>query len=116
MSGHDRPVDHQRYVPMGGDLRQAPGGKSPSFLVAALKDSMSGNLDRIQIIKGWLETAVVYSIGGVSLFWLFERVSAFSTGSAPPFVIAAADHSENILNKPCRKGVTATDAGLLIDR
>jgi hypothetical protein len=41
-------------VPMGGDLRRAPGGKSPTFLVAAMKDPMSGNLDRIQIVKGWI--------------------------------------------------------------
>ena len=40
---------------MGGDLRQAPAGKAPTFLVAALKDPMSGNLDRIQIVKGWLD-------------------------------------------------------------
>ena len=39
---------------MGGDLTKAPKGKSPCFLVAALKDSMSGYLDRIQIIKGWV--------------------------------------------------------------
>jgi hypothetical protein len=38
---------------MGGDLRKGPNGKSPSFLVAALKDPYSGNLDRIQIVKGW---------------------------------------------------------------
>ncbi len=48
-------VGYAKGVPMGGDLRKAPGGKSPSFLVAALKDSYSGNLDRIQIIKGWLD-------------------------------------------------------------
>jgi hypothetical protein len=42
-------------VPMGGDLTAAPNGKVPSFLVAALKDPLSGNLDRIQIIKGWLD-------------------------------------------------------------
>ena len=42
-------------VPMGGDLTKAPAGKSPSFLVAALKDPLSGNLDRIQIIKGWMD-------------------------------------------------------------
>ena len=42
-------------VPMGGDLRAAPAGKSPSFLVAALKDPISGNLDRIQIVKGWVD-------------------------------------------------------------
>ena len=39
---------------MGGDLTKAPKGKSPTFLVAALKDAISGNLDRIQIIKGWV--------------------------------------------------------------
>ncbi len=48
-------VGYTRGVPMGGDLRSAPAGKSPSFLVAALKDSYSGNLDRIQIVKGWLD-------------------------------------------------------------
>ncbi|MHC4451987.1 MAG: DUF3604 domain-containing protein [Planctomycetota bacterium] len=46
---------YAKGVPMGGDLRKAPAnGKAPTFLVAALKDSMSGNLDRIQIVKGWV--------------------------------------------------------------
>ena len=40
---------------MGGDLSKTPNGKSPTFLVASLKDPYSGNLDRIQIIKGWLD-------------------------------------------------------------
>ena len=40
---------------MGGDLPPASGGKAPTFLVGALKDPLSGNLDRIQIIKGWLD-------------------------------------------------------------
>ena len=46
---------YDKGVPMGGDLTKAPDGKSPSFLVAALKDPLSGNLDRIQIIKGWMD-------------------------------------------------------------
>jgi len=46
---------YAKGVPMGGDLRSAPSGKSPTFLVAALKDPYSGNLDRVQIIKGWLD-------------------------------------------------------------
>jgi hypothetical protein len=51
-----QPADagYAKGVPMGGELHTAPKGKSPTFLVAALKDSLSGNLDRIQIIKGWL--------------------------------------------------------------
>ena len=40
---------------MGGDLTNAPSGKSPSFLVAARKDPYSGNLDRIQVVKGWVD-------------------------------------------------------------
>ena len=53
-------IGYSKGVPMGGDLSKAPRGQdenamSPSFLVGALKDPMSGNLDRIQIIKGWLD-------------------------------------------------------------
>ncbi len=42
-------------VPMGGDLRNAPSGKAPVFMVRALRDPDGANLDRIQIIKGWLD-------------------------------------------------------------
>jgi len=43
-------------VPMGGDLPRMPdGAKAPSFAVWALKDPESGNLDRIQIVKGWYD-------------------------------------------------------------
>ena len=46
---------YAKGVPMGGDLSKAPAGKAPTFLVAALKDPLSGNLDRIQIVKGWID-------------------------------------------------------------
>ena len=45
---------YAKGVPMGGDLPKAPAARAPSFLVAAMKDPLSGNLDRIQIIKGWM--------------------------------------------------------------
>ena len=48
-------IGYNKGVPMGGDLYSAPAGKVPTFLVAALKDAWSGNLDRIQIIKGWMD-------------------------------------------------------------
>jgi hypothetical protein len=46
---------YSKGVPMGGDLRAAPAGKAPTFLVAALRDPIGANLDRIQIIKGWMD-------------------------------------------------------------
>jgi hypothetical protein len=48
-------VGYHKGVPMGGDLKDAPAGKSPTFLVAALKDPIGANLDRLQVIKGWLD-------------------------------------------------------------
>lgn len=47
-------IGYSKGVPMGGELRAAPQGKAPSFLVAALKDPIGANLDRYQIVKGWL--------------------------------------------------------------
>ena len=42
-------------VPMGGDLTNAPDGKAPSFMIRALRDADNANLDRVQIIKGWVD-------------------------------------------------------------
>jgi hypothetical protein len=50
-------VGYRKGVPMGGDLRNPPADRSPSFLVAAVRDPIGANLDRIQIIKGWLDAA-----------------------------------------------------------
>ena len=50
-------IGYSKGVSMGGDLSPAPAGDSPSFLVAAMKDPYSGNLDRVQIVKGWLDAA-----------------------------------------------------------
>ena len=41
-------------VPMGGDLTDAPAGAAPTFMIRALRDPDNANLDRIQIVKGWL--------------------------------------------------------------
>ena len=46
---------YQKGVPMGGDLKPGSGKSAPSFMVYALRDPIGGNLDRIQVIKGWLD-------------------------------------------------------------
>jgi len=46
---------YARGVPMGGDLANAPQGKAPRFMVRALRDPDGANLDRIQMVKGWLD-------------------------------------------------------------
>jgi len=49
-------IGYDKGVPMGGDLADRPdGSKAPVFMVGAMKDAWSGNLDRIQIIKGWVD-------------------------------------------------------------
>jgi hypothetical protein len=50
-------VGYAKGVPMGGDLARAPAGKAPTFLVAALKDPVGANLDRIQIVKAWVDAS-----------------------------------------------------------
>jgi hypothetical protein len=46
---------YKRGVPMGGDLSDAPAGKAPTFMVRSLRDVDGANLDRVQIIKGWID-------------------------------------------------------------
>jgi hypothetical protein len=46
---------YRKGVPMGGDLKGAPGTQAPTFLVRALKDPKGANLDRVQVVKGWVD-------------------------------------------------------------
>jgi len=46
---------YKRGVPMGGDLTKAPKGKALTFMIRALRDPDNANLDRMQVIKGWLD-------------------------------------------------------------
>ena len=47
---------YARGVPMGGDLKKAPRGKAPGFMIRALRDPDGANLDRVQVIKGWIDS------------------------------------------------------------
>lgn len=48
---------YRHGVPMGGDLRSAVKGQAPTLMVRALRDPDGANLDRVQIVKGWLDSA-----------------------------------------------------------
>jgi hypothetical protein len=56
---HRRPdlvkVGYEKGVPMGGDLKAAPGGAAPRFVVWATRDPDSAPLQKIQIVKGWVD-------------------------------------------------------------
>ena len=76
-------VGYKKGVPMGGDLSAAPSGKAPAFLVAALKDPLSGNLDRIQIVKGWLDSDGDRQEKVYDVVWSGDR-SPGTDGKLPP--------------------------------
>ncbi len=76
-------VGYMKGVPMGGDLTAAPDGKAPSFLVAALKDPLSGNLDRIQVVKGWLDDRGRRQEKIYDVVWSGDRQPG-SDGKLPP--------------------------------
>ncbi len=46
---------YAKGVPMGGDLKAAPAGKAPVLLIRAVRDVDGANLDRVQVVKGWLD-------------------------------------------------------------
>ncbi|NCF17262.1 MAG: DUF3604 domain-containing protein [Haliea sp.] len=48
-------LGYRHGVPMGGELESAPSSKSPVLIVQALRDADGANLDRVQIIKGWVD-------------------------------------------------------------
>lgn len=77
-------VGYDKGVPMGGDLVHQKGHKAPTFMVAAAKDPDGANLDRIQIIKGWLakDGSVRNRIYDVALSG--NRKVNPVTGKAPP--------------------------------
>jgi len=74
---------YAKGVPMGGDLSNAPASKSPTFLVAALKDPIGANLDRIQIIKGWLDAKGETHEQIYDVVWSGERKPDSKTGKVP---------------------------------
>ncbi len=76
-------VGYERGVPMGGELSAAPAGQAPTFLIAALKDPIGANLDRYQIVKGWLDSNGEMHERVYDVAWSGEREPG-SDGKLPP--------------------------------
>ncbi len=76
-------IGYTKGVPMGGDLTDAPKGKAPTFLVAALKDPIGANLDRYQIIKGWLDAKGQLHEKIYDVAWSAGRKPDAKTGKLP---------------------------------
>ena len=76
-------IGYTKGVPMGADLPPAPGRGAPSFLVAALKDALSGNLDRIQIVKGWIDARGSRQEQVYDVAWSGDRTPG-ADGKLPP--------------------------------
>lgn len=69
-------------VPMGGDLPPA-AAKAPTFAVWAAKDPTSGNLDRVQIVKGWSRSGQSFE-KVYDVVWSGARKADRATGAVPP--------------------------------
>jgi len=78
-------LGYAKGVPMGADLPPAPkGAKAPSFLVNAQRDPMGANLDRVQIIKGWVDAKSGQSMEKVyDVAWSGDR-QPLTNGKLPP--------------------------------
>ncbi|MFI5184816.1 MAG: DUF3604 domain-containing protein, partial [Vicinamibacteria bacterium] len=76
-------IGYVKGVPMGGDLHQAPAGKSLTFLVAALKDPIGANLDRIQVVKGWMDAKGELHEKVFDVAWSNDRKPDPRTGKVP---------------------------------
>ena len=72
---------YARGVPMGGELK--PGKGAPSFLVSALKDPLGANLDRIQVVKGWVDAAGVAQEKVFNVTWSSPRQRKQVKGRIP---------------------------------
>jgi hypothetical protein len=64
---------YARGVPMGGDLTNGPADKAPTLMIRALRDPDGANLDRIQIVKGWLDKGVKTQEKVYDVAWSGER-------------------------------------------
>ena len=72
-----------KECPWGGDLESAPKGSTPNFMIWALRDPEGANLDRIQVIKGWVDAKDKPHEQVYDVAWSGDRKAA-ADGKLPP--------------------------------
>lgn len=88
---------YDRGVPMGADLFAGPDGVAPSLMIRALRDPDGANLDRIQVVKGWVDAAGEARTKVFDAAWSGER-AADAEGKIPAVgsTVAGADYTNTI--------------------
>lgn len=74
---------YEKGVPMGGDLPSSEGKGAPTFMVFALRDPIGANLDRVQIVKGWMDADGNVKEKVYDVAWSGDRTPG-SDGKLPP--------------------------------
>ncbi len=73
---------YTRGVPMGGELTDR--GEAPGFMISAMKDPDGANLDRVQVVKGWLDDAGEMQERVYDVVWSDMETRRRSGGRVPP--------------------------------
>ena len=108
-------IGYTMGAPMGGDLPNAPDGKALSFLVAALRDPYSGNLDRIQIVMVWLNKKGDRQEKVFDVVWSADRQSgAAGKCSLRSATIAAFSNTVTASPNPSKPFVFSSSTAPLI--
>ncbi len=87
---------------MGGDLANAPAGKAPSLLIRAVRDADGANIDRVQVIKGWVDAEDKLHEKVYDVAWSGDRKIG-NDGKLPPVgnTVDVADASyKNTIGTP----------------
>jgi len=66
-------IGYAKGVPMGGELHKSKKGQKPRFIISALRDPEGANLDRIQLIKGWIDAKGKSHEEIVNVVWAGDR-------------------------------------------
>lgn len=76
-------IGYAKGVPMGGELQRPASGSQPKFVITAMKDANGANLDRVQVVKGWVDDAGTTHERIIDVAWSGDRVAG-ADGKLPP--------------------------------